>query len=154
MEFITTNWELFLRIFVAFILGVILGTERTTAHRTAGMRTFSLVSMGAALFVIISGVVMQQGDGFAGADPLRMASQVIVGIGFLGAGLIIMQENRLTGLTTAAGLWVSAGIGMAVGFGLYSLAIFTAILTFLIFRVLWVVERRLEAKIAQGNQNS
>ena len=151
MEFIITNWELFLRVFIALILGVILGTERTTAHRTAGMRTFSLVSMGAALFVIISGVVMGQVNGFSEADPLRMASQVVVGIGFLGAGLIIMQENSLTGLTTAAGLWVSAGIGMAVGFGLYSLAIFVAILTFLIFRVLWVVERRLEAKLAQNS---
>lgn len=151
MEFITTNWELFLRVFVALVLGFILGTERTAAHRTAGMRTFSLVAMGSALFVIISSIVMHQGDGFATADPLRMASQVIVGIGFLGAGLIIMQENRLTGLTTAAGLWVSAGIGMAIGFGLYSLGIFAAILTFLVFRVLWVVERRLEAKIAQGN---
>lgn len=151
MEFITTNGELFLRVFVALVLGMILGTERTTAHKTAGMRTFSLVSMGAALFVIISGVVIHQGDGFALADPLRMASQVIVGIGFLGAGLIIMQENRLTGLTTAAGLWVSAGIGMAVGFGLYSLAVFAAILTFLVFKVLWLFERRLEEKIAQGN---
>lgn len=152
MEFLTSNAELYLRVFIALILGVLLGTERTTAHKTAGMRTFSLVSMGAALFVIISKVVISQGDVFAGADPLRMASQVIVGIGFLGAGLIIMQENRLTGLTTAAGLWVSAGIGMAVGFGLYSLAIFVAVLTFLVFKVLWVIERRVESKLSSNNK--
>ncbi len=147
-----------MRILVALIVGIILGTERTAAHRTAGMRTFSLVSMGSALFVIISIVLDKQiyGSQIAnvGLDPLRMASQIIVGIGFLGAGLIIMQENRLTGLTTAAGLWVSAGIGMAIGFGLYSLAIFTAILTFLVFRVLWRLERSLEKKIAQSSQGS
>lgn len=151
MEFIINNGEMFVRILVALVLGVILGTERTTAHKTAGMRTFGLVSMGAALFVIISLVMTEQSLIFAGSDPLRMASQVIVGIGFLGAGLIIMQEQRLSGLTTAAGLWVSAGIGMAAGFGLYSLAIFVTILTFFIFKVLWVVERRIEKQIAQDS---
>lgn len=154
MEFIINNWELFLRILVALVLGVSLGIERTTSHKIAGMRTFGLVSMGSALFVVVSVVMMSQ-PGFAtNTNPLQMASQIIMGVGFLGAGLIIKQDQRLVGLTTAAGLWVSAGIGMAAGFGLYTLAIFVTALTFFIFRVLWLLERRIEAKIASGNQNS
>jgi putative Mg2+ transporter-C (MgtC) family protein len=143
---ISNNLDIFIKLSVAMLLGVILGIERTVAHKTAGMRTYGLVSMGAALFVIISEIVSQRYFDFNSFDPLRMASQVIVGIGFLGAGLIIFQEagQKVSGLTTAAGLWVSAGIGIASGFGLYSLAVFAVVLSLFIFTILWFIERRIK----------
>ena len=79
-------------------------------------------------------------------DPLRIASNIIVGVGFLGAGMIIFKDHQLTGLTTASGLWVAAGIGTAVGFGLYNLAIVATVLTLFVFTVLWY----LESKIKRG----
>ena len=111
-NFAITNLEVFIRLLLAIILGGALGIERSMAGKTAGMRTYSIVSMGAAMFVIISNIISLQYVNF-NFDPLRMASQVIVGIGFIGAGLIIFREEKISGLTTAAGLWVSAGIGMA-----------------------------------------
>lgn len=149
---ISNNLDIFIKLSVAMFLGVILGVERTVAHKTAGMRTYGLVSMGAALFVVISEMVAKNylGNGSGGAissvDPLRMASQVIAGVGFLGAGLIIFQESgqRVSGLTTAAGLWVSAGIGIAAGFGFFSLAIFAAVLSLFVFTILWFIEKKIK----------
>src|SRR6185436_11933372 len=115
------------------------GVERLYAHKTASMRTYALVSMGASMFILISTTIVGKYMNNANFDPLRMAAQIISGAGFLGAGMIIFQEKKLTGITTAAGLWVSAGIGMACGFGLYTLAIFGTILTLFIFSVLWVI---------------
>ena len=106
------------------------------------MRTYALVSMGSALFVVISELVAMNSS--VEFDPTRMASQIITGIGFLGAGLIIMQDSKLSGLTTASGLWVAAGIGTAVGFGFYSIAIMTTILTMFVFMVLYVIEERIK----------
>lgn len=139
---------MFLKLFMAMLLGVILGIERTAAHKTAGMRTFGLVSMGAALFVVISEIITEKylGIGISTIDPIRMASQIIVGIGFLGAGLIMIRESGIQGLTTAAGLWVSAGIGVATGFGLYGLAIIATILTLFVFTILWFIEKKIREK--------
>jgi putative Mg2+ transporter-C (MgtC) family protein len=141
MELLTI--DILIRLLVAVLLGGIVGVERTLAGKTAGMRTYALVSMGSALFVLISQIVSANFIGLTNYDPLRMASQILVGIGFIGAGLVFHdhQHMRTSGLTSAAGLWVSAGIGMAVGFGLYPLAIIAALLTLLIFTVLWYVER-------------
>ncbi|KKQ35317.1 MAG: MgtC family magnesium (Mg2+) transporter [Candidatus Nomurabacteria bacterium GW2011_GWB1_37_5] len=139
--FTPENYELFVKLFIALVLGMIIGIERVLAHKTAGMRTYAMVSMGAALFVIIGNLVGEKLTGFSSFDPLRMASQIVVGIGFLGAGMIVFQESRLIGLTTASGLWVAAGIGMASGFGLYNLAVITTILAIFIFTVLWIVEQ-------------
>lgn len=143
---ISNNLDIIIRLSVAMVLGVILGIERTVAHKTAGMRTYGLVSMGAALFVIISEMVAKDFLPTSAIDPLRMASQVIAGIGFLGAGLIIFQESgqRISGLTTAAGLWVSAGIGIAAGFGFFSLAIFATFLSLFVFTILWFIEKRIK----------
>jgi len=143
---ISNNLDIFIKLSVAMLLGVVLGIERTVAHKTAGMRTYGLVSMGAALFVIISEIVSQRYLDFNSFDPLRMASQVIAGVGFLGAGLIIFQEagQRVSGLTTAAGLWVSAGIGIAAGFGFFSLAIFATILSLFVFTILWFIEKKIK----------
>ncbi len=138
--------EMFTRLAVAMLLGVLLGAERITAGKTAGMRTHALVSMGSALFVIVSVLVAADfaGKGNVNFDPLRVAAQVVTGIGFLGAGLIIFTGSKLRGLTTAAGLWVAAGIGMAAGFGFYIIAIFVTAITLLVFTLLWYVERSIK----------
>lgn len=136
--------EIILRLFVAVVLGIIIGTERVWAHKTAGMRTYALVALGAALFIIISEAIVSKYLFIGGFDPTRIASQIIVGIGFLGAGSIMLQGSRLKGLTTASGLWVAAGIGMASGFGLFNIAIIATVLTLFIFIVLWFIEKKIK----------
>jgi putative Mg2+ transporter-C (MgtC) family protein len=136
--------EVLFKLFIAMFLGIVLGIERALANKTAGMRTFSLVSIGAALFVIISQLVTGEFIGLTNYDPLRVASQIIVGIGFLGAGLIIYKGPGVVGLTTAAGMWVAAGIGMAVGFGLYYVAVIATIFTLFIFLALWFIEVKIK----------
>ncbi|MEK7590574.1 MAG: MgtC/SapB family protein [Patescibacteria group bacterium] len=140
-------WDIFLQLVLAVVLGSLVGFEREIARKTAGIRTFALVALGAALFSIISKYAFKEFWGVPGFDPSRIASQVVVGIGFLGAGLIIFKESRLQGLTTAAGLWVSAAIGMAVGFRLYSIAIFATLLTLAVLWMLWAVEYYVVRKI-------
>jgi putative Mg2+ transporter-C (MgtC) family protein len=135
--------DILMRLVIALLLGGLVGVERTLAGKTAGMRTYALVAMGSALFVLISQIVSAQFVNLTNFDPLRMASQILVGIGFIGAGLVFHnnKDMKTSGLTSAAGLWVSAGIGMACGFHLYSLALITALLTLIIFTVLWYVEK-------------
>ncbi len=130
----------FTNLLIALVLGTLLGMERTFAGKTAGMRTYALVSMGSCLFIIISQTVVPLG-GPLNFDPMRMAAGIVMGIGFLCGGVIIFQDSHITGLTTAAGLWVSAGIGMAVGFGLITLAIFATIATLFVFSILIFVEK-------------
>lgn len=140
--FAVSQWELVLRLTVAVFLGLLVGAERSRVGKRAGMRTYALVSLGAALFVVIAGAVsFQYADTFV-FDPLRVASQVVVGIGFLGAGVIFVQRQMLTGLTTAAGLWVVAAVGVACGYGLYFIAAYVTFITLVIFEVLWYVEER------------
>lgn len=138
-----SNWEILARLVFAVILGGAVGLERSLAGKTAGLRTYALVSLGSALFVIISNLVISQylASGMRNFDPLRVASQIVVGVGFLGAGLIIFRGHKVSGLTTAAGVWVSAGVGMAVGYGFYTLAFFVALLTLLIFSIFWSFEQ-------------
>src|SRR3990167_10009743 len=100
-QFFIDNGELISRLFVALILGMVIGAERLFVRKEAGMKTHALVSLGSALFVIISEMIAINYVGIGNFDPGRIASQVIVGIGFLGAGSIILQGSRLTGLTTA-----------------------------------------------------
>lgn len=146
MEYIIdqTTASFLVPLFVALFLGMIIGTERVYAHKTAGMRTYALVAMGSALFVLVSGEMVKAYSGFGGMNPLHIIAQIIVGVGFIGTGLIFMKDNKLMGLTTATGLWVSAGIGMASGFGLYRLAVVGTVLTLFIFIVLWFVEQQLK----------
>src|SRR3989344_9022234 len=140
--FAVFQWDLLLRLTFAVFLGLLVGAERSRVGKRAGMRTYGLVSLGAALFVVIAGVVAEQYANTFVFDPLRVASQVVVGIGFLGAGVIFVQRQMLTGLTTAAGLWVVAAIGVACGYGLYVIAAYVTFLTLVIFEVLWYVEER------------
>ena len=154
MEIMLTNTEIITRLVIALLLGVALGVERAVAGKVAGMRTYSLVSMGSALFVIISIVVGEYYIGRTSFDPLRMASQIVVGIGFLGAGLIIFRGDHISGLTTAAGLWVAAGIGVAVGYGLYQIAIAVTLITFFIFSVLWYIEQKVKKFRKKSHQET
>ena len=140
------------RLLAALFLGVLIGTERVWAHKTAGMRTYALVAMGSALFIIISEAMVVNYAGIGGFDPMRMASQIVVGIGFIGTGLIFSKDSKVMGLTTATGLWVSAGIGMACGFGLFKIAIISTILTLFVFMFLWLIEEKLkQSKLFKEN---
>ncbi|MFA5933677.1 MAG: MgtC/SapB family protein [Candidatus Paceibacterota bacterium] len=139
-----SNTDIFIRLAVAMSLGMLVGVERLLAQKTAGMRTYALVAMGSSLFVIISEMMIASRGDLIGLDPLRMASQIVVGVGFLGAGLIVFKDERVVGLTSASGLWVAAGIGVAAGFGLFWLSIMATILTLFIFTVLWFIEEYLK----------
>lgn len=142
-----------LPLFIALFLGMIMGMERVWAHKTAGMRTYALVSMGSALFVLVSVEMVKAYTGFDGMNPLHIVAQIIVGVGFIGTGLIFTKDNKLMGLTTATGLWVSAGIGMACGFELYKLAAVSTIFTLFIFIVLWFIEQQLKKTQFFKNSN-
>lgn len=138
----------FIRLLAAMGLGLLLGLERIYAHKSAGLRTYALVSMASALFIVISEQVAMQYVGTPGFtfDPLRVAAQIVVGVGFLGTGLIIFNNNQVHNLTTASGLWMCAAIGMACGFGLYMEAVFGTLLAFFVLGVLSSVERRFRIK--------
>ena len=115
--------EMVVRLVVAGLLAGVIGAEREYRAKVAGVRTHLLVALGAALMMIVSRY------GFGGqGDPSRVAAQIVSGVGFLGAGSIIVQKHAVHGLTTAAGIWVSAGIGMAVAAGLYTVAVATTVL--------------------------
>ena len=130
----------FLQIVAAMALGSIVGLERSIAGKTAGMRTFGLVSMGAALFMIIALNVIDRFGGTLTLDLLRVITGVITGIGFIGAGLIFFRDEKLRGLTAAAGLWVACGIGIAVALSDYAIAVFAALVTLFTFTILWYIE--------------
>ena len=116
--------ELILRLALAAGLGTLIGMERAYRAKTAGTRTHCLVALGSALFMIVSQYgFLDAPAGVRAADPARVAAQIVSGIGFLGAGTIIMQKHVIHGLTTAAGMWVAAGIGMASAAGLYWVAV-------------------------------
>jgi putative Mg2+ transporter-C (MgtC) family protein len=142
-NFIVENSQVILRLAIAVVLGMCIGAERVLVHKEAGMKTHALVSMGAALFIIISEYLSVLYSGVSGYNPAMIASNIIVGIGFLGAGSIILQGSRLKGLTTAGGLWVTAGIGIAAGYGLFSLSIISTILVLLIFVAMNIFEKPL-----------
>ncbi|MBU0611812.1 MgtC/SapB family protein [Patescibacteria group bacterium] len=140
-QFFAQNGGIILRLVVAIGLGMVIGAERLLVHKEAGMKTHALVAMGSALFVIVSEYLYLIYSSVSGFNPAIIASNIIVGIGFLGAGSIIFHKSRLTGLTTAGGLWVTAGIGMATGFGLFSLAAISTLLVLIIFIVVNVFEK-------------
>jgi len=125
-----------LKLLAALTLGILLGAERTIAHKTDVLRTFGLVSMGSCLFIITSTAI-------SNTDIMRVVAGAITGIGFLGAGIIIFKENTIINLTTAAGLWIAVGIGISVGFELYGIAIAATVLTLIVFSLF----RWLEAQV-------
>ena len=136
-----------LRLFLAMILGGIIGLERGKMGRAAGMRTHTLVCLGAALATMIGFFAAKN---LTGSDPLRVAAQVVSGIGFLGVGTILLKGRfQITGLTTAAGLWCSAAIGIALGAGFYEGALVTFVCAVLTVTVVHRVEARLNKKYSR-----
>ena len=125
-----SEWELLLRLVLACVFGGIIGYERQSRRKSAGLRTNVLVCLGACLIMILSQEIYQHVEGKTNADPARLAAPVVSGIGFLGAGAIMKEGLTVTGLTTAACLWVVAGVGLAVGGGFYSGAFITTALVF------------------------
>jgi len=131
-----TDAEMVLKLIIAAALGGIVGLERESLNRPAGFRTHILVCMGSALIMMVSVEVFRAYQGLTNPDPGRIAAQVVSGIGFLGAGTILREGATIRGLTTAASLWVIAGIGLAVGVGLYIPATVTAFMVLLTLLVL------------------
>ena len=114
--------ELLLRIVLAFFAGILLGAEREKRHKPAGLRTHALVCMGTALFTIISAYGFRQFAGippYGNIDPARIAAQIVTGVGFIGGGIIFKEKAHVRGLTTAASLWLTAGVGTGIGAGMY-----------------------------------
>lgn len=134
---VTTAGAVF-KLVLSMLLGCCVGIQRKRKGQPAGVRTFSLICMGATLAMILSIYVPQEYLGLKNGDPGRIAAQVISGVGFLGAGAIIQMKGSVRGLTTAAGIWMVAAIGMGVGVGLYIISI---VATVLILIVLVQVER-------------
>lgn len=123
--------DFIIRLFVAAILGTIIGLEREYRAKEAGYRTHFLVSLGSALIMIVSqhGFKEVLGETGVGLDPSRIAAQVVTGIGFIGAGTIILNKQIVRGLTTAAGIWATSGIGLCIGAGMYTLGLSATALT-------------------------
>ncbi len=137
------------RMVLSMLLGAIVGYERKRKGQTAGVRTFSLISMGATLAMILSIYVPQEYLGLKNGDPGRIAAQVISGIGFLGAGAIIQMKGSVRGLTTAAGIWMVAIIGMAVGVGMYWLSVLAcALIMFILVQL-----ERFEHLVSKGTES-
>lgn len=132
------------KLLLSLLLGCCVGLERKRKGQTAGLRTFALISMGATLAMILSIYVPQEYLGLKNGDPGRIAAQVITGIGFLGAGAIIQSKGSVRGLTTAAGIWMVATIGMAVGVGLYWLSIVATALIIFILKFVEQIEHRVK----------
>ncbi len=155
MAYLDSNQlQIFFQLFLAALLGGAIGFERKYVGRPAGMRTYALVCVGATLFTILSTQAFAkftaQPNNF---DPSRIASNVVVGIGFIGAGLIVLRMGRIEGLTTAAGLWLTAAIGMAVGVKFYLVSIFAALLAFFVISLFGWFEDVLISPREEKTQN-
>lgn len=137
------------RLVLSLCLGALVGYERKRKGQTAGVRTFSLICMGATLAMILSIYVPQVYLGLKNGDPGRIAAQVISGVGFLGAGAIIQMKGSIRGLTTAAGIWMVAIIGMAVGLGMYWLSVIAcALILFILVQL-----ERFEHMVSRGSES-
>ena len=133
-----------LRIFAAVLIGGLIGLERGLKNRAAGLRTYMLVCVGACLVMLTNQYIYQA---YGSGDPVRMGAQVVSGIGFLGAGTIIVtRRNQIKGLTTAAGLWSAAGVGLALGIGFYEAAVAGAVAVFFIMTVMHSMDNKMRRK--------
>jgi putative Mg2+ transporter-C (MgtC) family protein len=131
-----------LKLFISFLLGAIIGSERQTRRQSAGIRTFSLICMGSTAAMLLSIWIPQNYPHFLNGDPGRIAAQVLTGIGFLGAGAIIQSRGSVHGLTTASTIWVVAIMGMAIGAGMYLPAITLTFISLFVLIALDRVEKR------------
>ncbi|PEI02486.1 methyltransferase [Pantoea agglomerans] len=129
--------DMLIRIALAGILGGLIGLERQMRAKEAGLRTHILVGIGSAMFMLVSkyGFADMLSSDHVALDPSRIAAQVVSGMGFLGAGTIMIQKQVLKGLTTAAGLWVTAAIGLVIGSGMYEIGIYGTVLALVVLEV-------------------
>ena len=139
-------WDMLVRLLLATFLTGLIGFEREATGKSAGLRTHAMVGFGAAMFTVISIA------GFDEGDPGRVAAQIVTGIGFLGAGAIWRSEDRVRGLTTAAGLWAAAAIGMGIGSGLILVGTAGALLTLAVLLGLRRVDRAVARRTAVAPQ--
>ncbi|PUU86440.1 MgtC/SapB family protein [Halanaerobium sp.] len=145
MSILILDWVGIMRLIIAAILASLIGYDREKQNKAAGIRTNVIVAVISCVIMILSVEVAQSGNLVNGVegDPARLAAQVVSGIGFLGAGTIIKQEDKIEGLTTAASLWGVAGLGLAVGYGLYDIAIAAALIIFISLRIAPSVKKRM-----------
>ena len=133
------------RLLLAALLGAAIGVERELKQKSAGLRTNILIAVGCALFTLMSERLATG----AGADPSRVAAQIVSGIGFLGAGAILRTRGGVHGLTTAATVWVNAAVGIAVGGGEYRLAVLATVITLVVLFVLSPIEEALDRRFSR-----
>jgi len=141
-----------LQLLAAAFLGGAIGLEREYWRKAAGLRTHMLVSLGACLFTILSREAFVEFIGKTNYDPSRIAANIIVGIGFIGAGVIIQARGRIKGITTAAGVWLAAAIGMAIGCHFYTIAVFTTLIAVVILVIARGYERRFRKYVENKNE--
>ena len=142
-----TYLSVVLRIVTAFLLGGMLGWEREMKNRAAGLRTYMLVCVGSCVIMLTNQYIFQV---FGTGDPVRMGAQVVSGIGFLGAGTIVVtRRNQIKGLTTAAGLWTAAAAGLAIGIGFYEVAVVGAVSIIVILTLVHGLDSRIRRRVLQ-----
>lgn len=134
--------EMAFRLVLAFLVGFFIGLERERRHKPAGVRTHTLVALGAALFTLIGSYGFPQREAASlPADPTRVAAQVVTGVGFIGGGIIFKDHDHIRGLTTAASIWVTAALGTGIAAGLYLPALLGAILGYLTLRLNYLLRK-------------
>ncbi|MFZ5559593.1 MAG: MgtC/SapB family protein [Patescibacteria group bacterium] len=140
--------DILYQLLLAILLGALIGLEREIKRKGAGLQTYTLVSLGSCLFTIVAVKMFEIFIAITGAnfDPSRIIQAVAIGIGFVAAGVVFRQEAGIAGLTTAAGLWVTAAIGVIAGVKLYTLAIIATILSLLVLIVFGSLEKRIFEK--------
>jgi len=145
-----TDIQVMIRLFLSLVLGGLIGLERQLHRHAAGLRTHILVCLGSCLIMLTSLHVFDIYKDKVPLDPARIAAGVITGIGFLGAGAIIREREGIKGLTTAASLWVAAGIGLAVGCGFWKAGVFTTALSLIALLLLRQIETKIFDKEERG----
>jgi putative Mg2+ transporter-C (MgtC) family protein len=138
------DWEMTERLLLAALIGALLGLEREWRQKTAGLRTNILIAVGTTTLTLMS---IEFATGVPGADPGRLAAQIVTGVGFLGAGAIMRTDNGIQGLTTAATVWVNAALSVAVGGGEYHLAMIGSVVTLTALLILQPIETALEKRV-------
>ena len=141
-----SEWDALGRITVALVLGGLIGFDRQRLNKPAGVRTHMLVAAGAALFIVVAVLLSEGLEGIgtesAKIDVSRIAAGIVTGVGFLGAGAIITRHDRVSGLTTAAGIWITAAIGTAVGFGFWIIGIGSTVAVLIIYAMAYAADQR------------
>jgi len=145
-----TDTQIIIRLLLTLVVSGLIGLERQVHRRDAGLRTHILVALGSCLIMLTSLCVFDIYKDQVPLDPVRIAAGVVTGIGFLGAGTIIRESDRVRGLTTAASLWVVAGIGLAIGVGCIKIAVYTTVLVLLSLHFLRYLEIPLSKEAKNG----